>query len=77
MTSIQKMKLWTCPGVGGAVLKLVRKSEGKQEEVGCEKAQGDAKWERGKGRGKKQEDGGRKGGKTGRDGEAGRNRRVQ
>lgn len=71
------MKLWTCQEGRGLVLKLVRKTEGKQEEVGCEKTQGDAKWERGKERGKKQEDGGKKGGKTGRDGEAGRNRRGQ
>ena len=75
MIPIQKMKFWTCQEERG--LKLVRKGEGKWEEVGGEKARGDAKWERGKERGKKQEDGGRKEGKIGKDGEAGRNRRVQ
>ena len=51
MIPIQKMKFWTCQEERG--LKLVRKGEGKWEEVGGEKARGDAKWERGKERGKK------------------------
>ena len=50
MIPIQKMKFWTCQEERG--LKLVRKGEGKWEEVGGEKARGDAKWERGKERGK-------------------------
>lgn len=57
----------------GGGLKLVRKDEGKWEEVG-----GDAKWER-KGKEKREEAGGwwKEGRKTGKDAEAGRNRRVQ
>lgn len=57
----------------GGGLKLVRKGEGKWEEVG-----GDAKWER-EGKEKREEAGGwwKEGRKTGKNGEAGRNRRVQ
>ena len=49
MTSIQKLKLWTCQEDGGLKLKERLKENGKWLEV--RRGWGDAKWERGKERG--------------------------